>query len=163
MAAYDPRAVKGLGVTYATSPMGADHTAGFVLYAPIDHHSPKGQAAASRSSQVVRAALDALGLCNFVMSALLDKAGIIADLVNAVQGTAYGPAFMQTLGEEVLRMERAFNAGAGFTKADDRLPEFVRSESLRPFGLTFDVPQEELDELFDEVVQKPGSSGGEHP
>jgi aldehyde:ferredoxin oxidoreductase len=27
MAAYDPRAIKGMGVTYATSAMGADHTA----------------------------------------------------------------------------------------------------------------------------------------
>ena len=30
IAGYDPRAMPGMGVTYATSPMGADHTAGFV-------------------------------------------------------------------------------------------------------------------------------------
>ena len=29
--AYDPRAVKGVGLTYATSPMGADHTAGYAV------------------------------------------------------------------------------------------------------------------------------------
>ena len=31
MPAYDPRAVKGIGVTYATTPMGADHTAGWTV------------------------------------------------------------------------------------------------------------------------------------
>src|SRR4030065_98265 len=31
MPAYDPRAVQGIGVTYATSPMGADHTAGYAV------------------------------------------------------------------------------------------------------------------------------------
>lgn len=30
IAGYDPRGMPGMGVTYATSPMGADHTAGFV-------------------------------------------------------------------------------------------------------------------------------------
>ncbi len=29
--AYDPRSVKGVGVTYATTPMGADHTAGYAV------------------------------------------------------------------------------------------------------------------------------------
>jgi len=31
MPAYDPRAIQGIGVTYATSTMGADHTAGYAI------------------------------------------------------------------------------------------------------------------------------------
>ncbi|MBN1890611.1 MAG: hypothetical protein JW850_21635, partial [Thermoflexales bacterium] len=31
MPAYEPRAVKGIGITYATSTMGADHTAGYTI------------------------------------------------------------------------------------------------------------------------------------
>ena len=43
MSAYDPRGVKGTGVTYATSPMGADHTAGLTVFMPMDHHDKKDQ------------------------------------------------------------------------------------------------------------------------
>jgi aldehyde:ferredoxin oxidoreductase len=35
MPAYEPRAVQGIGVTYATSTMGADHTAGYTITANI--------------------------------------------------------------------------------------------------------------------------------
>ena len=160
MSAYDPRAVKSLGVTYATSTMGADHTAGFTFYAKVDHHAPQGQVETSRKSQIVRAALDSLGLCAFVMSALVDKPDIISDLVNAVDGTDHGPSLVPDLGKEVLRMERAFNAAAGFSPADDRIPGFMRSEPLPPYGLKFDVPEEEMAHLFDELEAADARSGG---
>ena len=48
--AYDPRAVQGIGVTYATSTMGADHTAGYAVATNIlkvggfvDPLKPEGQ------------------------------------------------------------------------------------------------------------------------
>ncbi len=31
MPAYEPRAIKGIGITYATTTMGADHTAGYTI------------------------------------------------------------------------------------------------------------------------------------
>jgi len=148
MAAYDPRAVKGFGVTYATSTMGADHTAGYVMGAQVDHHSPVGAAQLSRKTQVLRAALDTINLCAFVMSALMDKPDILPDLINAVHGTDYGPGFVGELGEAVLASELAFNAAAGITVLDDRLPEFMRTEALPPQDVVFDVPQEELDGLL---------------
>ena len=52
MSAYDPRAIKGTGVTYATSPQGADHTAGLTIRAQVDHRDPVGQAALSRGGAV---------------------------------------------------------------------------------------------------------------
>ena len=36
LSAYDPRVLKGTGVTYATCPMGADHTAGNALPSPAN-------------------------------------------------------------------------------------------------------------------------------
>ena len=48
LSAYDPRSIKGTGVTYATSPQGADHTCGLTIRAKIDHLSPEGQIAVSR-------------------------------------------------------------------------------------------------------------------
>jgi len=65
MAAYDPRVIKGNGVTYATSPMGADHTAGNTIGAKVDHLDPQGKVALSRELQIVSTVLDMLGFCVF--------------------------------------------------------------------------------------------------
>ena len=149
IAAYDPRAYKGLGVTLATSPQGADHTAGYPIYSALDPHRAEGQVALSREVQVLRAANDSTGLCSFVLAVT----GPQPELVNAMLEAAHGPrsclSFPESMGREVLRTELAFNRAAGFTPAHDRLPEFFRSEVLPPFGLVFDVPQEEIERVFD--------------
>jgi aldehyde:ferredoxin oxidoreductase len=51
------------------------------------------------------------------------------------------------LGKQVLASEREFNAAAGFTAADDRLPDFFKNEKLAPHDVTFTVPDEELDKV----------------
>ncbi|MEW6622210.1 MAG: aldehyde ferredoxin oxidoreductase C-terminal domain-containing protein [Bacillota bacterium] len=71
MAAYDPRGIKGTGVTFATSPMGADHTAGHTMRAKVDHLSPQGQARIAEANQINMAAVDNLGLCMMVVPALV--------------------------------------------------------------------------------------------
>ena len=65
MSAYEPRAIKGTGVTYATSPQGADHTSGLTIRAKINHLDPNGQAALSRTVQINMAGYDTLGACIF--------------------------------------------------------------------------------------------------
>ena len=65
MSAYDPRVVKGTGVTYATTPQGADHTAGLTVFAPVDHADPTLAVSVSKANQIQRAAYDALGICVF--------------------------------------------------------------------------------------------------
>ncbi len=65
MSSYEPRAIKGTGVTYATSPQGADHTSGLTIRAKVDHLDPNGQAALSRNSQINNAGYDTLGVCLF--------------------------------------------------------------------------------------------------
>ncbi len=151
ISAYDPRAIKGQGVTYCTTAMGADHGAGYVVYARVNHHLPERQVEVSRANQIVRATQDCLGLCSFALIAMHDRIPLLVDLVNAVLGTRWGPEWWQENGKSVLRLERRFNRGAGFTRAHDRLPEFMRTEPLPPFDLVFDVPQEEIDHIFDDL------------
>lgn len=149
IAAYDPRAYKGLAVTYATSPQGADHTAGYPLYSTLDPHQPEGQVAVSREVQVLRAANDTLGLCSFVLAVTGPQPELVNDMLEAAHGPGVCLSFPEALGQEVLRTELAFNRAAGFTSAHDRLPDFFRSEKLPPFDLTFDVPQEEMEGVFE--------------
>jgi aldehyde:ferredoxin oxidoreductase len=158
MPAYDPRAVKGIGVTYATTTMGADHTAGYTIAPEIagvggsaDALSAEGKADLSRAFQATTALIDSTGHCLFIAFAILDIAsgneGMVEEL-NGILGTSYTVDDVVGLGSEILKMERAFNEAAGFTTAHDRLPEFMKYEPLAPHNNVFDVSDEELDAVY---------------
>jgi aldehyde:ferredoxin oxidoreductase len=145
--AHDPRVGKPTGVTYATSPMGADHTAG-MKYEMDD----EGAVEHSLREQIAMSLVDTLGLCNFAMSgdrkALL---ALLADLLDAQYGLKLTEDEIVDLGKQTLRDELRFNAAAGFNTIHEPLPSFVRTESLPPKGKVFGVPQAELDAIFDNL------------
>jgi aldehyde:ferredoxin oxidoreductase len=147
ISAYDPRAIKGTGVTYATSAQGADHTSGLTIRAQVDHTDPEGQVALSRGAQYRMAGYDSLGACIFAGFAL--DATLVRDLLNGRYGWDVGDSFLTDLGRESILMEREFNRAAGFTPADDRLPEWMTTEELPDVGTAFDVPPAEIDAIFD--------------
>jgi aldehyde:ferredoxin oxidoreductase len=149
ISAYDPRAIKGTGVTYVTSPQGADHTAGLTIRAKIRHTEPDGQIEVSRDAQLKNAGYDSLGACAFAGFGFGDAPATIAGLVNARYGTSFGEDLLKQLGREAIMLEKEFNRKAGFTKADDRVPEWMTREPLPPHNTVFDVPEEELDSIFD--------------
>lgn len=156
--AYDPRAAQGIGVTYATSPMGADHTAGYSITANIlksggfvDPLKPEGQVELSRNLQIATATIDSLGLCLFVAFAILDKPEAfqaMLDMINAFCGWKWTADDFSEYGKQILRWERDFNRRAGFGPQHDRLPRFFRTEPLPPHNVVFQVSDEELDSLF---------------
>jgi len=157
--AYDPRSCKGQGVTYATSPMGADHTAGYAVTANIlkvggfvDPTKAEGQVELSRNLQVATAAIDATGLCLFVAFPVLDNPeGLptIVEMINAQYGLDLTVNDVVALGQSILKTELAFNIKAGFTKADDRLPEFFYTDKLAPHNTVFDISDVDLDSVFE--------------
>lgn len=149
ISAYDPRAIKGTGVTYATSPQGADHTAGLTIRAKVDHLDPMAQVEISRTAQLNMAGYDTLGACVFSGFGYATAPGAIRDLIRGQYGWDLGEDALQTLGRETLALERAFNKAAGFTAADDRLPEWMTIEPLAPTNAVFDVPEKEIDRVFD--------------
>lgn len=148
ISAYDPRAIKGTGVTYATSPQGADHTSGLTIRANVDHTKPEGQVALSRITQYKMAGYDSLGACIFGGFGM--DAAIARDLVAAQYGWDVPDDYLTALGRETILLEREFNRRAGFTAADDRLPEWMTTEPLPEINTAFDVPAEEMDAIFDE-------------
>ncbi len=155
--AYDPRAVKGVGLTYATTPMGADHTAGYAVATNIlkvggfvDPLVKNGQVDLSRNLQIATAAVDSTGFCLFIAFCILDNADAfqaVIDCINAQYGLTMTANDFSELGKSVLRTEREFNNRAGFTKEDDRLPEFFQEE-CPPHNTTWDFTAEETDEVF---------------
>ncbi|MGD8284702.1 MAG: aldehyde ferredoxin oxidoreductase C-terminal domain-containing protein [Desulfobacterales bacterium] len=154
IAAYDPRAMQGNGVTYATSPMGADHTAGNLvgqyLGGALNPLETEGQVEASRNAQIAMAALDCTGLCLLAGVALADDVAkeALLKMMNAKLGTEFGPGDYPAMGIRVLKAEREFNRKAGFTNKDDRLAKFFYEEPLPPHNKVFIVSDEELDTTF---------------
>jgi aldehyde:ferredoxin oxidoreductase len=156
IAAYDPRAMLGQGVTYATSPMGADHTAGNIVGAyltkQLDPLDPQGQVETSRFLQIAMAAFDTMGQCFMASVAMLDPKGSEAfrKAISAKSGVEIDAGeFPMGIGKRVLQAERDFNRKAGFTKQDDRLPEMFYKEPLPPHDVVFTIPDDEIDETFD--------------
>ncbi|WP_227764905.1 aldehyde ferredoxin oxidoreductase C-terminal domain-containing protein [Zhaonella formicivorans] len=148
MSAYDPRGVKGTGITYATTPMGADHTAGLTVFFPVDHHDKTGQVEISRKMQIQRAAYDAMGLCAFLTSATGQTPQVIIDLVNTLYGIDFTVEQWNSLALETIKREIEFNRAAGLGKDTDRIPEYFKREKLPPFDLLWDLEDEELEAVF---------------
>ncbi|MEM5769738.1 MAG: aldehyde ferredoxin oxidoreductase C-terminal domain-containing protein, partial [Bacillota bacterium] len=156
--AYDPRAVKGIGMTYATTPMGADHTAGYTIATNIlkvggyvDPLKKEGQAELSRNLQIATAAVDSTGMCLFIAFAIMDipeAFNALVDMINARYGTSITADDVTNLGKSVLKAEREFNKKAGFTNLDDRLPEFFEYEALPPHNVVWDFTPEEIDAVY---------------
>ncbi|MFH0785566.1 MAG: aldehyde ferredoxin oxidoreductase C-terminal domain-containing protein, partial [Pseudomonadota bacterium] len=120
--AYDPRAIKGIGITYATSTQGADHTMGYTIATNIlgvggklDPLSKEGQVELSRNLQIATAAIDSTGMCLFIAFAALDDATCLPaliDMINARFGIALIADDVTNLGKTILKTERNFNLAA---------------------------------------------------
>jgi aldehyde:ferredoxin oxidoreductase len=142
--AWEPRTLKGMGITYATSPQGADHTVGLVTARNV---TPDTLLKASRHEQILQAAIDSVGLCQFSNPTEAD----MARLVSAQYGVSWGPEDVLEMGRRVLKEEREFNLRAGFGRDADYLPQFLRTEPLHtPEGdMAFDLPDELIESFWD--------------
>ena len=157
MPAYEPRAIKGIGVTYATSTMGADHTSGYTIAPEILSVGGKAdpfateKAELSRNFQVTTAFIDSTGHCLFIAFAILDIPSGFEGMIeecSGVLGVNWTADDVTRIGMEILKKEREFNEKAGFTKVHDRMPEFMKYEPLPPHNVVWDVPDEELDKVY---------------
>jgi aldehyde:ferredoxin oxidoreductase len=156
--AYDPRSVKGIGITYATTPMGADHTSGYSVATNIlgvgGHVDPlkkDGQVELSRNLQIATAAVDSTGMCLFIAFPVLDNPDCLTaliDLINARYGISLTGDDVVSLGKYVLKTEHQFNLDAGFTNKDDRLPEFFVHDPVPPHNSVWDFTGEEIDAFW---------------
>lgn len=151
--AYDPRAIKGIGVTYATGPMGGDHTQGYTIAPEIlqvggkpDPRNPT-KAELSRAFQSTTAYIDASGYCLFIAFAILDIESGFNGMIETINGFLGTEIDLTKYGTDILKKELEFNKRAGFTEKDDRLPEFFYKDPLPPHNVVFDVSNEELDKV----------------
>jgi len=149
--AYDPRTFKGMGCSFATSPMGADHTSGPAIPGRIGLDPNKtfelteaeGQPELSRDLQIMITVMDSMGYCFFV-GPDMNNMRRTASLLNALYGWKLSYDDILDIGVSTLNVERRFNNDAGISNGADRLPDFFYDEALPPTGRTFDVPRDVL-------------------
>ncbi|MFA9423275.1 MAG: aldehyde ferredoxin oxidoreductase C-terminal domain-containing protein [Sedimentibacter sp.] len=141
MPAYDPRAIKGMGVTFATTPMGADHTYGPVI------KTDKSWIEASKDSQLLMAIIDSLGFCMFARAAVANNMQLLVDLVNGRFNWGLNMEWLENMGKETIKDEYKFNELAGFTKSNYRMPETFTKIKIKSLDTAFDVDEDELDKL----------------
>ncbi len=166
-AGYDPRGEQGMGLAYATSPIGASHMRGDPAYIEllgvpmlIDPHSWRDKGRLVKDWQDIFAVIDSAGLCVFfsVRNLVAPTRDIrpegIADLLNAATGAAYSVDELARAGERVFNAERIFLNRAGFDRAQDTLPPRITSEPM-PAGPARGMVCH-LDEMLDDYYKVRG-------
>ncbi len=151
ISAYDPRVFKGMGVTYATSPMGADHTSGAAIAGRVPSQTKnygeltknEGKLDLSFELQVYTTVLDSMGCCYFIGPSYENMA-IIAAAINAMYNLDLTREDVINIGKQILKTELAFNEKAGITKVNNDVPEFLKLEPSEPSGLKFTFNKEDL-------------------
>jgi aldehyde:ferredoxin oxidoreductase len=149
MPAYDPRAVQGIGLHYATSNRGGCHVRGYtvspeVLGVPfkVDKDTTVGKPALVALFQNLTAAIDSSGACLFTSFGI--GAAEYGELMTALTGVAYSADDFVKAGERIYNLERLFNLGSGLTAKDDTLPARLLNEPLTTGaskGLVSHVPE----------------------
>ena len=148
MAAYDPRGVKSMAITYAMTPMGADHTAAVTFRSNLDHSHWKGAVDVSRDLQVKVAFYD-IYFCAFIARGIAEDTHLLIDIFNCIFGTDFkDTSFIEEMGKDIIKHERAFNIAAGVN--EEWVPEFMRDEPLLPHGRVSDIPLSEYERYWDE-------------
>jgi len=163
-AGYDPRAEQGMGLAYATSPIGASHMRGDPAYFEIlgiptllDPLEWKGRAKWVKVCQDLSAIIDASGICIFfTMRSLVEQKMEmrpfgIRDYLEAVTGFDFTIEELSRVAERIINAERVFLVGAGLKRNADTLPHRLTHEPIP------DGPGKgyvcHLEEMLDEYYQ----------
>lgn len=147
ISSFEPRNMKGMGVTFATTPMGADHTAGITAAMGADGTEKGPQVALSSQMQAMTAAADNL-MCLFGWFSLAGS-DVISDVLEGIYGGNWDMDRVISIGKKTIKMEKKFNDKSGFTQKDDRLPDFFYTEKSPYTGEVFNITEEELDKTYE--------------
>jgi len=140
--AWDPRPLKAAGVTYCTSAMGADHTAGLV----VDPGQPiEDIAQASQEAQIVNTAIDSSGFCQFLMPSIQE----ISEFYSNFFGEKVTREKVADIAWQCMQEEWEFNRRAGFGPEDDEMPATMKEDGIGPDKVVWDIPQEVVNKAYE--------------
>jgi aldehyde:ferredoxin oxidoreductase len=155
ISAYDPRVFKGMGVTFATSPMGADHTSGAAIAGRVprqnknygDLKNNAGKLELSSELQIYTGVMDSVGCCYFIGPSY-ENMEIVTKAINAMYGLSLSRDDIIQIGKDVIKTELKFNEKAGITQEMNDVPKFFREEPSIPTGLKYTFTREDLKNIW---------------
>jgi aldehyde:ferredoxin oxidoreductase len=155
-AGFDPRSLKGMGLSYAINPRGACHLRA-TFYKPelsgqIDPDQIEGKAELYLDFEDRATLFDTLIFCRFFRDLILwDELGTILE---ATTGMALDKPGLQEIASNVVDATRVFNLREGLTTSDDSLPEPFFANKLAGSGKG--VAREELQKMVADYYQLRG-------
>lgn len=156
---YDPRGVKGYGLSMATSNIGGSHMYGRPrdeLKGVVDPLADNGKGASIAQVQKEQALEDSLIACTFSNTGLdLQTYSEFLTAATGIEDFERADDLLK-IGERIICLERCFNVREGFRRKDDALPRRMTSEPLRNAGPSEGQVVRNLDGLLDEYYQALG-------
>jgi len=143
-AGYDPRALKGMGLTFGTSPRGACHLR-TTFYKPelsglIPPEQIENKAEMLIDYEDRLNIFDTLVLCRFYRD--LYSWEELETILYRVTGQPSSKAALQNVARNIVNMTRIFNLQEGLKIEDDRLPRRLHKEAL-PSGKSLTIDEME--------------------
>ena len=158
ISAYDPRVFKAMSLTYTTSPMGADHTAGAAIAGRNaradrdygDIYEMENKVELSYELQIYTAILDSMGCCYFIGPSY-ENMEVITKAINAMYDTNLTRNDLINIGKHIIKTEINFNEKAGITQEMNDVPEFLKNEASPPTNLKFEFSKEVLKSFWKKI------------
>ncbi len=148
---FDPKNNKGFGVVFAVSPQGADHTTATAA-------NEDGSYVASALFQQALTVMIDSSFCMFTIMPFCADMGYFSKLLVKMMKGLYGGQWswqkIIDIGAEIIGWEKEFNLKAGWSEQVKDLPRRFRDETSPMTGNHFDVPYEQLQEIYDRMGQK---------
>ncbi|MDH5695967.1 MAG: aldehyde ferredoxin oxidoreductase family protein [Dehalococcoidia bacterium] len=161
--AYEPRAIKGYGLIFATSNVGANHMYGRPreeFAGTKDRFADEDKGEDIALAQIGQAAQDSVIQCSFGAATGFTPESRSELLVAATGFNEFGdPAYLDKIGERIICLERLFNVREGFSRKDDTLPARMLTEPLKNAGPATGQVIRKLDTLLDEYYDALGYTG----
>jgi aldehyde:ferredoxin oxidoreductase len=166
--AYDVRGAKAHGLNYATSYTGADHCRGYAFQEifgipipwQVDRFAIEGKGKLTKWNQDIRSVTcDCAPMCGFLLDMAVPAIACqnTAALMEAITGMPYTAEDVEKVGERLNNVAKAFNVLAGFTRADDNLPERLMTEPLTAGASKGQmISRKDLDTMLDEYYAERG-------
>jgi aldehyde:ferredoxin oxidoreductase len=167
---HEPRGKKGLAISYAVTPRGANHMEGFhdtliqrrgapdLGVEPMDRFAVEGKGTACKAFEDARSFVNCQILCVFDVSMTGDDANLplVRRLLGATLGREVDRDEMFAVGERAYNLARIFALRQGLRRRDDDLPKRFKTLAL-PYGKRKEaIPDADLRRMLDEYYAARG-------
>ena len=132
-AGFDPRVLKGMGLTYAVAARGACHLRGTFykaeLSGEVDKNQIEGKAKLMIDYEDRAAIFDSLILCRFYRDFILWDG--LAEIIEATTGMALSKEKLEILANDITQRTREYNRREGLGNSTDTLPRRFLTEATK--------------------------------